>query len=113
MTSDEIIQALLTDDHVFLHYTSEAGASQIKSTGVIRPNDKMVVYLTQEPMSADAAHTSLFIGATTHVGRGTHVIVLRLDSGLSVRRTGPLEFAADQIIRLDQHRVLYIGPNPS
>ena len=113
MTHDDIELALLNDDRVFLHYTDEGGASAIRSTGVIRTNEKSVVYLTQEPMSADGAGVSLFIGAPTHAGRGSHVVVLRIDSGLPVRRTALLEFAADQVIRLDQHRVLYIGPNPT
>lgn len=113
MTDDDIMRALLSDNRVYLHYTDAAGASAIRQTGVIRTNTKLAVYLTQEPMSEAEAHQKLFIGATTHEGRGSHVVVLRISAGLPVRRLSTFEFASDQTIRLDQHQVLYIGPNPT
>ena len=112
MTGDDIINAILSSDRVFLHYTDAMGLAAILQTGVIRTNQKFVVYLTQEPTSPSDAHTNLFIGATTHEGRGSHILVLRIDSGVLVDRVAYLEYVARQSLRLDQHSVLYAGPNP-
>lgn len=112
MTSDDIINTILSSDRVFLHYTDAMGLSGILQSGVIRTNQKSVVYLTQEPTSQSDAHTNLFIGATTHEGRGSHVLLLRIDSGILVERVAYLEFCVRQSLRLDQHAVLYAGPNP-
>jgi hypothetical protein len=112
MTRDEIINAILSLPNVYLHYTGAEGLSGIQHEGVIRTNSKTVVYLTQEPFSADQAHTNLFIGASTHEGRGTHLLVLHLDSGVPVERVGHFEYVVRQTIRLDQHVVLFAGENP-
>lgn len=112
MNGNEIINRLLTEDRVYLHYTDEGGLQRILGTGVIRTNDKLVVYLTQEPMTQEQAHMNLFIGASTHEGRGSHVLVLHLSSGIPVERVGYYEFCVRQSIRLDQHMVVYAGPNP-
>jgi hypothetical protein len=112
MSKAQIENALLSDSNVYIHYTSEEGLIEIQHEGVIRVNAKMVVYLTQEMFTPSDAHTKLFIGASTHEARGTHVIVLRLDSGIPVERTGYFEYAVRQTIRLDQHVVVYQGENP-
>ncbi|MGK3971036.1 hypothetical protein WMF38_04910 [Sorangium sp. So ce118] len=112
MTGDEILQAILSEHYVYLHYTDEQGLSGILHEGVLRPDHKGVVYLTQEPMTQAEAHTNLFIGATTHGGRGSHILVLRLDSGLPIRRLTNYEFSVDQNIKIHQHEVLYAGVNP-
>jgi hypothetical protein len=112
MTADEIIQRVLTDNQVYLHYTDGSGLQRILAEGVIRMNEKYAVYLTQEPLTQAEAHMNLFIGATTHAGRGSHILVLRVDSGVPVERVGYLEYCVRQTLRLDQHMVLYAGPNP-
>ncbi|AGP36743.1 hypothetical protein BE04_44845 [Sorangium cellulosum] len=112
MTGDEIIQAILSEQYVFLHYTDAEGLNGILHDGVIHQDYKGVVYLTQEPMTQAQAHTNIFIGATTHSGRASHVLVLRLDSGLPIRRLADYEFSVDQNIKLHQHEVLYAGLNP-
>jgi hypothetical protein len=112
MTADEILSLLLSDPRVYIHYTDAAGLENIAMQGVIRTNDKFAVYFSQEPFSQSEAHTKLFIGATTHAGRGSHILVVRLDNGLLLERTGFYEVAARQSVRLDQHHVLYTGPNP-
>ena len=112
MTSDEILSLLLTEPSVYIHYTDEAGLSSIRQEGVIRTNSKLAVYFTQEPFSEADAHLKLFIGAATHSGRGSHIIVVRLDNGLPLERTGYYEVCSNQTVRLDQHQVLYSGPNP-
>jgi hypothetical protein len=112
MTGDEIIQAVLSEHGVFLHYTDDQGLRGILYEGVLRPDYKGVVYLTQEPMTQAEAHTNLFIGATTHSGRATHLLVLRLDIGLPIRPLNNYEFRVDQNIKLHQHEVLYAGLNP-
>lgn len=112
MTGNDIYSALLSDHRVYVHYTDEAGLRAILHEGVIRPNFKGVVYLTQEPMSQSEAHTRLFIGATTHEGRGSHILLIQLASGLPITRLTSLEFSVSQSIKLSQHTVLYAGPNP-
>lgn len=110
--SHELYAHLLSDSQVYIHYTDEGGLNGILRSGVIRPNFKGVVYLSQEPLKVSETHNALFIGASTHEGRGTHVLVLRLDLGLPVTRLTAFESSVSQIIRLDQHRVIYSGPNP-
>ncbi len=112
MDKSKIEHALLSDSNVYIHYTSAEGLSAIRHEGVIRANAKMVVYLTQEMFKPADAHLSLFIGASTHEGRGTHIIVLRLDSGIPVERLSYYEYAVRQTIRIDQHVVVYEGENP-
>lgn len=111
-TGDRIIEALLSEYDVYLHYTSEAGLAGITHDGVIRPNSKFAVYLTKEPMKAHEAAHKLFIGATTHEGRATHVIAFRMASGVPIEPCGYYEFCVRQSLRLDQHDVIYKGPNP-
>jgi hypothetical protein len=112
MTGHEILNAVLSDQRVFIHYTDEHGLQGMLHEGVIRTNFKGVVYLTQEPMSEGDAHTRLFIGASTHAGRGSHLILLRVDLGLPVTRLTDYEFSVSQSIKLHQHTVMYSGPNP-
>ena len=47
-----------------------------------------------------------------HGGPGSHILVLRLDSGLPIRRLTKYEFSVDRNIKLHQHAVLYAGVNP-
>lgn len=112
MTADEIINAIMSDSRTYIHYTDGAGLQSIQNEGVIRANHKFALYLSQEPMSPSEADMKLFISATTHAGRGSHILLLRLDSGVRVVRTAEFEFRAETSIRLDQHMVLYAGPNP-
>lgn len=112
MTANEILGEILSDPRVYIHYTDEAGLGDILREGVIRTNTKLAVYFTQEPFSQAQAHTNLFIGATTHAGRGSHVVVVRLDNGLPLEKTGYYEVCARQSVRLVQHQVLYSGANP-
>lgn len=112
MTADEIIGHILSDPRVFLHYTSEAGLQGILAEGVIRTNVRGAVYFTQEPFSQAQVHTNLMIGATTHEGRGTHLLAVRLDNGIPIETCGYMEVCVRQTIRLSQHQILYSGPNP-
>jgi hypothetical protein len=112
LTRQQIEHALLSESNVYIHYTSAEGLSHIEHEGVIRVNAKMVIYLTQEMFKPDDAHMNLFIGATTHEDRGTHIVVLRLDSGIPVERVSLYEYVVRQTIRLDQHVVLSAGENP-
>ncbi|AKT37190.1 uncharacterized protein CMC5_013200 [Chondromyces crocatus] len=112
LTAEQILNELILDSRVFLHYTSSSGLSGIMKDGVIQTDGKYAVYFSQEPMSPDDVHTKLLIGATTHEGRGTHLLVIRVDSGIPIETTGYHEVCVRQRIRLDQHMVLYHGPNP-
>lgn len=112
MTDTEIRSLLGSDPRVYLHYTDDRGLKQIHADGVIRMNSKYSVYFSREPLDPATANICLFISATTHVDRGSHLLVLRLDPGIPLEQTGPLEFRTRQSIRLIQHELLYTGPNP-
>jgi hypothetical protein len=112
MKGDDIISTLLSDTQVYIHYTDEGGLDRILSEGVIRTDQKGYVYFTQEPLTQSEAHNNLFIGASTHAGRGTHILVLRLDMGMPVEQCGYMELRVRQSVRLDQHFVIYKGENP-
>lgn len=112
MNGDDILRALVDDSRVYLHYTDESGLQLIMLEGVIRPNSKGYVHFTQEPMSPERAFNDLFIAATTHAGRGSHIIALRLDVGLPMETTSLYEARVAQSVRVDQHGFLYAGVNP-
>jgi hypothetical protein len=103
---------LETDPYVYLHYTDDRGLKQIHAEGVIRMNSKYSVYFSREPLDPAMANICLFLSATTHVDRGSHLLVVRLDPGIPLEMTGPLEFRSRQSIRLIQNEVLYAGLNP-
>ena len=109
---DLLYTALMNDARVFLHYTSGSGLAGILAAGTIRTDGKGYVYFTQEPFTPEQAHMNLFIGASTHEGRGTHIIALRLDSGIPLEDAGLYETRVRQSIRVDQHEMIYNGPNP-
>lgn len=112
MKGDDILHALLNDTQTFIHYTDASGLERIFSEGVIRTDQKGYVYFSQEPMNQQTAHTNIFIGATTHEGRGSHILVLRLDMGMPIENCGMYELRVRQGVRLDQHQLVYAGENP-
>jgi len=114
MVGADIRNLIATDAQVFLHYTSEAGYKAIKDSGVLRVSDKFAVYFTREALAPSEMGNVLFIGASTHEGRGTHVFVLRLDPGILLEEHGwgIAEYITRQRIKLGQHEVLYEGKNP-
>ena len=112
MTGDDMLRALVDDARVYLHYTDASGLDLMMLEGVIRPNSKGYVHFTQEPMSPERAFNDLFIGASTHAGRGSHIIALRLDAGMPMETTSLYEARVRQSVRIDQHGFLYAGVNP-
>lgn len=69
-SAKELFEILCTDSRAYVHYTDAAGIDGMNDTGVIRTDGKGWVYFTREPFTQEQAHTNLFIGATTHAGRG-------------------------------------------
>ncbi len=112
MTGDELLQELVYDSNTYIHYTDASGLSRILQEGVIRTDQKGYVYFTQEPMTQAQAHMNIFIGASTHEGRGSHVLVLRLSVGMPIEDCGLYELRVRQGVRLDQHHIVYYGENP-
>ncbi|WNG18842.1 hypothetical protein [Cystobacter fuscus] len=113
MNSIEIRSLLQADPDVFIHYTDETGLRNILQEGVIRPNRKGHVYFTQEPFSQADAHMNLFLAQSTHEGRGSHILVIRLDPGVRITKMSDLyEFRIQDSLKLHQHEVLYEGKNP-
>ena len=58
------------------HYTDEAGAKAIEKTGVIKPDAKGRVYVTQDQVSASEANNALFMGRGG--SKGTHRVEIEL-----------------------------------
>ena len=113
MNSIEIRSLLRADAAVYIHYTDENGLRNINQEGLIRPNFKGHVYLSQTPFSQQNAHMNLFLAQTTHAGRGSHLFVIRIDPGLQVKKMPDLyEFRVESSIKLRQHEVLFSGKNP-
>ncbi|AKJ05076.1 hypothetical protein [Archangium gephyra] len=116
MNAVQIEQLLKLDPSVYLHFTDSLGFHSIQQEGLIRTNTKGFVFLTRMPFSAEQATVNLFISASTHTGRGSHVFVLRLDPGLRIIPTSQnyegYEYRATQSIKLKQNEVLYAGENP-
>jgi hypothetical protein len=112
MTAEQLFNALANDPKLHLHYTDGSGVDRILSDGVMRTDEKFALYFTREPMTESEAHNALFIGASTHAGKGSHVIAVRLSDGLPLEQTALYEFRCTQSVRLDQHVLVYAGPNP-
>lgn len=99
---------------MFVHYADDAGLRGILESGIIRANRKGFVYLTREVFGRDDANMRLFLAQPTHEGRGSHLLLIRLDPGLRVVKMPDIyEFRIQDSIRLDQHEVLYAGRNPT
>ncbi len=108
----QLFEALCTDEDVYVHYTDSVGLGYINEQGVIRPDGKGYVYFSRENFSQSQAHTCLFIGASTHAGRGSHIVVVRLDRGLALENCSYYEYRCQCSVRLDQHAIIYAGANP-
>lgn len=113
MNSVEIRSLLVSEPDVFIHYTDAAGLRNIQQEGVIQTNRKGHVYLSQTPFSQQDAHMNLFLAQSTHEGRGSYIIVIRIDPGMRVTKMSDLyEFRVENSIKLHQHEVLFSGKNP-
>jgi hypothetical protein len=106
MNGDELLAALVNGNRTYLHYTDEPGMASMLADGVIRTDQKGYVYFTQEPFTQAQAHTNLFIGSSTHAGRGSHILCLRLDNGLPLEDCGFYEVRSRQSVRIDQHQLV-------
>ena len=91
------------DENVYFHFTDEAGATAIESSGVIRANDGKV-YLSKSALSPDDAFNTLFIGNPEYAGKGDYVATLRVYDGVEVIPLNPpLEYVHYGSMRTGRH----------
>lgn len=102
----------LGDDVVF-HYTDETGLNGITGSGVLKPDGKGRVFVTQEMLSAGDAHNVLFAGAPSHAGRGSHLLAIRLREGAAVeQQVQRFELVHQGALRFDPSDIVFSGINP-
>lgn len=81
------------------HYTDEAGAKSIAETGVIIPDAKGRVYLTEDKLPATDTNNALFMDGGGE--KGTHRVEVKLNSGSDMSRgTQPNEMIHNGSIRM-------------
>ncbi len=92
------------------HYTDEVGAKAIEKTGVIRPDSKGRVFVTQDKVSAADANNALFMGRGGT--KGTHRVEIKLKDGVNLNKgTQPNELIHKGSIRDPRQGKLKVKKN--
>jgi RHS repeat-associated protein len=92
------------------HYTDEAGANSIEETGVIKPDSKGRVFVTQDKVPASEANNQLFMGRGGT--KGTHRVDIELKGDVNLNRgTQPNELIHDGAIRDPRHGSFTVNEN--
>ena len=102
----------LSGEDVFIHYTDKAGLDRIMNTGVIEPNSKGKVYVTDILMSPQDAMRDIFINDPLHAGRGDYSIIFKADNSQmgNIIQSSELEYIHSGRLKLGE--VLHAGKNP-
>jgi RHS repeat-associated protein len=101
------------DSEVWYHYTDSSGAMSISNSGVIHPDGKNRVFVTQRRVRAEDALNELFAGNPAYIGKGSHVAEFRIREGtILVPGTQPDEFIHYGSLRNGRHiDIIRIVPN--
>ncbi|PIT15205.1 RHS repeat domain-containing protein [Snodgrassella alvi] len=102
----------LASDDVFIHYTDSIGLENIMRTGVLEPNAKGKVYITDILMSPKDVMTNIFLDQTTHAGRGDYAVIFKANEvqTTNIKPSSQLEYIHKGKLKLNE--VLYSGKNP-
>lgn len=102
----------LSNENIFIHYTNQAGLAGILNTGVLEPNGKGKVYITDVLMSPDDVMRDILINNKSHAGRGGYAVIFKVDDSkkMNISPSSRLEYIHDG--RLKLRDVLYSGKNP-
>jgi hypothetical protein len=113
-TADSLADNLTGDTH--FHYTDESGFNAIMrgdGGAHIAANSAGKVHVTQEIYSLAEAEQNLFIGATTHSGRGDYVFAFNKPQGAEfIPGAQPNELIHWGSLKLSPEDILYAGRNP-
>lgn len=92
------------------HYTDEAGAKGISETGVIKPDSKGRVYVTEDKVKPENANNELFMGQGGT--KGTHVAEIKLKDDVPLTPgTQPNELIHEGSIRDPRHGTINVKEN--
>ncbi|MCZ8219062.1 MAG: polymorphic toxin type 10 domain-containing protein [Acidovorax sp.] len=92
------------------HYTDAAGAKGIAESGVIRPDAKGRVFLTDQRLSMTDVKDRLFIGRSGD--KGSHVVEIRVPSDLPIRQgKNPNELIHPGTVRDGRQGTFTVKPN--
>jgi RHS repeat-associated protein len=102
----------LSGENIFIHYTDKAGFDSIMKSGVLEPNAKGKVYITDILMSPDDVMRDILINDPKHAGRGDYSVIFKVDSEqrVNIKQTSALEYTHSG--RLKMNDILYSGGNP-
>lgn len=78
--------AISKEIRTFFHYTDEAGAKGISESGVIIPDARGRVYLTDQRLSPADVQNRLFVGRSGDAEKGSHVVEIQAPADLPVRQ---------------------------
>jgi hypothetical protein len=108
LTRAEIAAA--KEGKVLYHYTDSAGAAGIGKSGVIQPDAKGRVFLTEQKLSPSEVKDRLFIGRSGD--KGSHVVEIRPAAGLPVQQgKNANELIHQGAIRDGRQGTLTVRPN--
>lgn len=95
---------------LFYHYTDEAGAKAIQESGMLLPNAKGQVFLTQEQLTQAEANYVLFLGRGGN--RGSHVVEVMVKDGVYITPgKNANEFIHRGVMRDGRQADMTVGPN--
>ncbi|NUU69047.1 type IV secretion protein Rhs, partial [Enterobacteriaceae bacterium BIT-l23] len=102
----------LSGENIFIHYTDKAGFDSIMKSGVLEPNAKGKVYITDILMSPDDVMRDLLINNPRYAGRGDYSIIFKTDEAqrANINLSSRLEYIHSGRLKLND--VLYSGKNP-
>jgi hypothetical protein len=101
----------------FVKYTNAEGLAKFLTEGVLRPNDKGLVYLTKAFLTPEEVERDIFIGDPYGKGRGDYMLIFFVDPDQSANiqksTSDPLEWTYyGGNLKIRQGNLLYVGPNP-
>ncbi|WP_216353145.1 RHS repeat domain-containing protein [Snodgrassella alvi] len=102
----------LSGENIFIHYTDKAGLESIMNTGVIEPNSKGKVYVTDILMTPRDAMRDIFINDPIHTGRGDYAIIFKVDNLQmgNIIQSSELEYIHSGRLKLGE--IFHAGKNP-
>ncbi len=102
----------LSGENIFIHYTDKAGLDSIMKSGVLEPNAKGKVYITDILMSPDDVMRDLLINNPRYAGRGDYSVIFKIDETqrANINLSSRLEYIHSGRLKLND--VLYSGKNP-
>ncbi|WP_050483075.1 RHS repeat-associated core domain-containing protein [Pseudomonas sp. Ant30-3] len=102
----------LSDENIFIHYTNQSGFENIMKTGVLEPNTKGKVYISNVLMSPKDVMRDILINDPMHSGKGDYSIIFKADAAQlsNIVKSSELEYIHSGRLKIGE--ILHAGKNP-